>query len=70
MNSYEYWIEDAERDHDDEDEAPERRRSRDSTLGEWAEEELGAHPQPIRSSRPPERTVGNAATADGGEVRH
>lgn len=39
INSYEYWIEDANRDHEDEDQTPKRRRSRYSTLGEWADAE-------------------------------
>jgi hypothetical protein len=36
MGSYLHWVEDAERDWEDEEETPERRRSRYAVLREWA----------------------------------
>jgi hypothetical protein len=39
VSNYLYWIEDANRDEDDEDEAAERRRAKYGTLGEWAKAE-------------------------------
>ncbi len=39
MGSYLHWVEDAERDYDDVNQMPERRRFRYATLREWAEAE-------------------------------